>query len=294
MALILPPMQLGSLAWDWSRTCIFGVVNITPDSFYDGGRCFSAEAAIEHGLTLASQKADVLDIGGESTRPGADPLPAEEELLRVLPVISGLARRCNIPISVDTYKARVAREAIAAGACIINDISGLHLDPDMPHVVAETGAVVVLGHLRGAPATMQRNIHFTDVVSEVVNELRSSVRKAISAGVQPDRIWLDPGIGFGKTADQSLALLRSAGRLREELGYPIMVGPSRKSFIGEVTGQPPEERLMGTCAAVAAVVVAGADGVRIHDVGQMVSAIRVADAIRGRPGYAGPPLLEEQ
>lgn len=280
MSTVLAPVQLGQLAWNWSRTCVFGVVNVTPDSFYDGGRHADPAAAVEHGLALAEQGADVLDVGGESTRSGSTPVSAEEELARILPVIEGLAAGCQAPISVDTYKAAVAREAIAAGASIVNDISGLRLDPELVEVVAETGATVILGHLRGEPATMQEGIHFADVVQEVADELRASVRIAVQAGVGAEQIWVDPCIGFGKTADQSLQLLRASGRLKEELGYPVLVGPSRKSFIGAVTGQPPEERLLGTCAAVAAVVLAGADGVRIHDVGELLPAIRVADAIR--------------
>jgi dihydropteroate synthase len=276
------PIPLGDSVWNFSRTCVVGVINVTPDSFYDGGRYAETSAAVEHGLALAAQGASVLDVGGESTRPGSTPVSVEEELARVLPVIEGLAA-CDVPISVDTYKAEVARKAVEAGASIINDISGLGLDEERARAVVETGATVVLGHLRGAPATMQDEVVFTDVVQEVADELRDSIRRAVTAGVKAERIWIDPGIGFGKTADQSLQLLRAAGRLREELGYPVLIGPSRKSFIGAVTGQPPEGRLMGTCAAVAAVVLAGADGVRIHNVGELAPAIRVADAIkRGR------------
>jgi len=164
----------------------------------------------------------------------------------------------------------------------VNDVSGLHLDQDMAGAVAELGATVILGHLRGSPATMQHDIHFADVVAEVCDELRQSVAIAVRAGVTPERIWIDPGIGFGKQAEHSLALLRSLGRIRQAVGYPLMVGPSRKAFIGAVTGQPVGERLMGTCAAVAGAVIAGADGVRVHDVGALLPAIRVADAIRAR------------
>jgi dihydropteroate synthase len=284
MPIVHAPVQIGPLTWSFSRTCIFGVVNVTPDSFYDGGRHLDTEAAVVHALRLAAAGADVLDVGGESTRPGAQPVTVEEELERILPVIGELAKRCRAPISVDTYKAAVARAALRAGASVVNDISGLRLDPEMAGTVAETGATVIVGHLRGQPQTMQQDIHFDDVVVEVADDLRAAVRLAVQAGVRADRIWIDPGVGFGKTADQSLALLRASGRLREEVGYPLLVGPSRKSFIGAVTGQPVEERLMGTCAAVAAAVVAGADAVRLHDVAQMLPAIRVADAIRGRTG----------
>lgn len=256
-----------------------GVVNVTPDSFYDGGRHAEPAAAVAHGLELVAQGADMLDVGGESTRPGSSPVSVEQELARVLPVIRELVQRCKVPISVDTHKAMVAQEAMAAGAAVVNDISGMALDPDMPEVVARTKATVILGHLRGQPATMQQGIRFVDVVTEVADELRSSVRRAVKAGVAAERIWVDPGIGFGKTAEQSLSLLRATGELRERIGYPILVGPSRKSFIGAVTGEPVQERLMGTCASVVAAVLAGADGVRIHDVGQLLPAVRVANAI---------------
>lgn len=280
MPVVLPPVQLGPLTWDWSRTCIFGVVNVTPDSFSDGGRYLDPRRAVDHGLALVEQGADVLDVGGESTRPRADPVAADEELRRVLPVIEQLAGRLNVPISVDTYKAEVARAALAGGACIVNDISGLLLDDGMVRAVAEHDATVILGHLRGEPRTMQRDIGFVDVKREVTAELRDRVRSAVTAGVRAERIWIDPGIGFGKTAQQSLALINSVGRLREALGYPVLVGPSRKSFLGAVTGLSVDERVYVSGAAAAAAVMAGADAVRLHDVQQLAPAVRVADAIR--------------
>jgi dihydropteroate synthase len=283
MPLVLPPTPLGTQTWTWERTCIFGVVNVTPDSFYDGGAHASTDAAVSHGEALTAHGADVLDVGGESTRPRSERVPAEVELARILPVIQRLADTGAV-ISVDTYKARVAREAVKAGASVINDISGLMLDPELATVAAETEATLILGHLRGDPATMQEGIAFSDVVSEVIYDLRTSMRMAIQAGVRAERIWIDPGIGFGKSPQHSLALLHEVARLREELGYPLLVGPSRKSFIGAVTGQPVEERLLGTCAAVAAVIRAGADAVRVHDVAALLPAIQVADAIcRGLP-----------
>lgn len=282
MSLVMAAIEVGRFRWDFSRTCIFGVVNVTPDSFYDGGRHADPEQAVVHGLALAEQGADVLDVGGESTRQGSTPVPEEVEAARVVPVIRALAERSRAAISVDTYKASVARAAVEAGASIINDVSGLRLDPELASTAAELEALLVLGHLRGQPATMQEGISFSDVVAEVADELRDSVRRAVAAGVRADRLWVDPGIGFGKTPEQSLALLRATGRLREELGYPILVGPSRKSFIGAVTGEPVGERLLGTCAAVAAVVVAGADAVRVHDVAELRPAVLVADAIRDR------------
>ncbi len=285
MGLVLPPIEVGRFSWDWSRTCVFGVLNATPDSFSGDGHV-SVEEAVGHGVLLAQQGADVIDVGGESTRPGAEPVPVEEELRRVLPVIAGLAARSEAPISIDTYKAQVAREAMAAGASIINDVSGLGLDEAMAAAAAETGALLVLGHLRGRPQTMNDGVHFEDVIREVADELRASVRRAVQAGVAADRIWVDPGLGFGKQPEHSLTLLRHLGALREEVGYPLLVGPSRKGFIGAVTGAPVGERLTGTCAAVAAAVVAGADAVRVHDVAELAPAIRLADAIRDRRPWA--------
>lgn len=279
MPTLFPPLELGALRWDFSRTLIMGVVNVTPDSFYDGGRHADLDSAVAHALGLAQAGADLLDVGGESTRPGAALVSEQEELDRVIPVIEALTSRCSTPISVDTYKARVAAQAAAAGAAVINDISGMALDPQMPAAMADSGALLILGHLRGAPATMNEGIRFIDVVSEVITELRQARNLAMDAGVPSERIWIDPGIGFGKTTPQSLKLLRATGRLREEVGRPILVGPSRKSFIGEVTGQPASDRLMGTCAAVAAVIQAGADAVRVHDVEALGPAIKVADAV---------------
>ena len=279
MPTIFAPIEIGSLAWDFSRTLVMGVVNVTPDSFYDGGRYHDTAAAVDHALELVEAGADVVDVGGESTRPGSERISAEEELARVIPVIEGIASRCPAPISVDTYKAAVAEEAVQAGASVINDISGMEMDPEMVMAVKHSGAMAILGHLRGTPEVMQQEISFADVVSEVGIELHQRVRRAIFAGVRPERIWIDPGIGFGKTASQSLELMRQTAALRDDVGCPILVGPSRKSFIGAVTGQPTEDRLMGTCAAVAAVVMAGADAVRVHDVAQLRPAIQVADAI---------------
>ena len=256
-----------------------GVVNVTPDSFYDGGRYQDTTAAVDHALQMVEAGAAVVDVGGESTRPGSERISADEELSRVIPVIEGITGRCDAPVSVDTYKARVATEAVAAGASVVNDVSGMEMDEEMVLAVKHSGAVVVLGHLRGRPESMQEEISFADVVREVGDELQQRVRRAVFAGMPPERVWIDPGIGFGKTAAQSLELMRATGRLRDEVGSPVLVGPSRKSFIGAVTGQPPQERLMGTCAAVAAVVMAGADAVRVHDVAQLRPAIQVADAI---------------
>ncbi len=279
MSTVFPPAQIGELSWDFSRTLVMGVVNITPDSFYDGGRYHGADTALDHALALAEQGADLLDLGGESTRPGAATVTAQEEMDRVLPVLSRIGARSPVPVSVDTRKPQVAAEALKLGAAVINDIAGTDPESAMPAALAGSDALYVLGHLRGEPATMNRDIKFSDAVAEVGDELGAAVRRAVDAGLHPRQIWIDPGIGFGKAAPHSLALLQSTGRIREAVGRPILVGPSRKSFIGEVTGQPVQDRLMGTCAAVAAVIQGGADAVRVHDVEALRPAIQVADAI---------------
>ena len=275
----MPEILVGSTRWDYSRSYLFGVINVTPDSFSDGGRYLEPSAAVAQGIQLVKAGADALDIGGESTRPRSEPVSEAEELDRVLPVIEALADAVDVPLSIDTYKASVARAAVEAGASIINDVGGFSLDSGMPAAVAETGALVIIGHLRGRPASMQDSIAFADVVAEVSDELRASVRLAIQAGVKADRIWLDPGIGFGKTAEQSLELIKATGRIRERVGYPVMIGPSRKSCIGAVTGLPAEERLAGTAAASAVAIALGADALRLHDIEELAGGMRVADAI---------------
>lgn len=280
MSLVLPPVRIGSATWDWSKTYVFGVVNVTPDSFSDGGQYFSAEAAIAHGEALVAAGADALDIGGESTRPRSTPVDAAEELRRVLPVLEALAQRVSVPLSIDTYKASVAREAVAAGASIINDISGGALDPQIYSVAAQTGATLILGHLRGQPATMMQEVAFEDVVAEVLGELRQRLRLAVEAGVKADRLWIDPCLGFGKQAEHSLALVAASAALREQLGYPLLLGPSRKSFLGAVTGKPVGDRLLATAAACAYAIAGGTDALRLHDVAELRDAVLVADAIR--------------
>ncbi len=280
MPTVFPPLQLGEQRWDFSRTLVMGVVNVTPDSFYDGGRYLATDAAVAHALALAEEGADLLDLGGESTRPGAKEVSAQEEMDRVLPVLEQVSSRCAVPISVDTRKPSVAVEAVARGAAVINDVSGTAPDSAMAGSLVGSDALLIIGHLRGEPNSMNEGIRFIDVVTEVISELGAAVRQAVEAGLAPGRIWIDPGIGFGKTAEQSLALLKATSRIREEVGRPLLVGPSRKSFIGAVTGLPAQDRLMGTCAAVAAVIQCGADAVRIHDVGALGPAVQVADAIR--------------
>jgi dihydropteroate synthase len=265
---------------------IVGVLNVTPDSFSDGGRYPSAEAAVEAGLRLVEDGAAWLDVGGESTRPGATEVPEAEEIARVVPVIQGLHARLGgrARISIDTYKAGTARAALEAGATVVNDVSGGLLDPDILQVAAEGGAAIVLGHLRGRPATMMDAVQFSDVVREVGDELQARIEAARAAGCR--EIWADPGLGFGKRTAENLALLAGLPRLAERRGVPVMIGVSRKRFLGELTGKPPEARTFATAAAVAAAVLGGAAALRVHDVAAMTDVVRVAAAIAAaRDGY---------
>lgn len=261
------------------RTLIMGVLNLTPDSFYDGGRYTTLERALARAEQMIAEGADILDIGGESTRPGADPVPLEEEIRRTLPVIEAIAARYDIALSIDTTKSEVARLALQAGAHIVNDISGMRFDPRMPEVVAEAGALAILMHIKGTPKTMQQNPTYEDVVREVRDMLAQHAERAQQAGIPKERIWLDPGIGFGKTLEHNLQLLRRLPDLKS-LGYPVLVGTSRKSFIGLILGGlPPEERLEGTLATLALAIAWGADAVRVHDVKEAFRAVKVADAL---------------
>lgn len=260
------------------RTLLMGILNITPDSFSDGGLRLDPGRAVEDGLRMVEEGADILDVGGESTRPGAEPLPADEELRRVLPVIEQLASS-GVPVSVDTYKAIVAREAIAAGATIVNDVGGLQSDQGLGSVIADTGAAVVLMHNRGRSREMYREAAYTDVVAEISQELGVAITRAIAAGVPRDAIIIDPGLGFAKRAAHSYAALAHLGDLAR-LNRPILSGPSRKSFLSAAIGdRPPGEREWGTAAAVAASVLLGAHIVRVHRVAEMVDVVRVADRI---------------
>lgn len=262
------------------KTVIVGVINVTPDSFSDGGRFDTVDAAVAAGLALVAEGADWLDIGGESTRPGAAPVTADEERARVVPVIAALATRVGpgVRLSVDTYRAATAAAALQAGATVVNDISGGLLDPDLLGVGARAGAAVVLGHLRGTPATMMDAIHFGDVVREVGDELRERIAAARLVGCR--EILVDPGIGFGKRTAENLALLRGLPALCGAVGVPVMVGVSRKRFIGELTGRAVHDRVYGTAAAVTASVLGGAAAVRVHDVAAMRDVVAVADALR--------------
>lgn len=271
--------RLLEIARRGERTLVMGILNVTPDSFSDGGRFFTPDAAVQQAERMAADGADILDIGGESTRPGSDPLPPEEELRRVLPVLEAIARRVKTPLSIDTYKAEVARRAVDAGASMVNDISALAFDPAMARAVAELGVPVCLMHIRGTPKSMQINPSYRDVVGEIRDELASRIQAALSAGIDPENILLDPGFGFAKTAAHNLELLR---RFRELtiLGYPLLSGTSRKSTIGKVLGGlPVEERLEGTAATVALSIANGAAIVRVHDVKEMTRVARMTDAV---------------
>ena len=269
-----PPLQLGA------RTLVMGILNITPDSFADGGAHLDVERAVAAGLQMVADGADIIDIGGESTRPGADPLPAAEELRRVLPVLERLAPQAGVPISIDTYKAEVAREAIGRGATIINDISGLLYDPALGDVAAASGAALILMHTRGRSSGMYDLAVYEDAARDVARELEDAVERALRAGVKRDAIIVDPGLGFAKKAEHSYDVLARLDTLAA-LDRPILSGPSRKSFLKAALGErEPSEREWGTAAAVAASVLFGAHIVRVHGVREMVDVVRVSDRIR--------------
>jgi dihydropteroate synthase len=266
------------------RTLIMGVLNVTPDSFSDGGVYLDSEAAVARALQLEKDGADILDIGGESTRPGATPIAEEEELRRILPVIKGLAGKLRIPISVDTQRAEVARAALAAGAEMINDVSGLGTDPSLGEIVRRARVPLILMHMRGTPHTMQRKPFARDVMRDVAAGLRDSIARARRAGVLPSKILIDPGIGFGKSHEQNFEIL---ARLPEiaRFGCPVVIGTSRKGFLGDALVKPgeppapPDERLLGTAVTVTASILGGAHIVRVHDVAEMVRVARVADRL---------------
>ncbi len=264
-----------------NKTLIMGIVNVTPDSFSDGGLHLAPEQAIDHALQLEAEGADILDIGAESSRPGSDPVTADEELHRLIPVVEEIIRRVSIPISIDTYKALVAEQMLERGVHIINDISGLHFDPDMKHVVAKYQAGVVLMHIKGTPKNMQQNPCYDDVMSEIAGYLQESIDNAIQAGLSRAHLVVDPGIGFGKRLQDNYDILRRLNEL-SALRCPILIGPSRKSFIGNVLELPPDKRLEGTAAAVAIGIANGAHIVRVHDVQAMVRVCRIADHIIGK------------
>jgi dihydropteroate synthase len=262
------------------KTHVMGILNITPDSFSDGGMHFDAQTAIDSGLQMVDDGADIIDIGGESTRPGSEPVLLEEELRRTIPVISALSRKVSVPISIDTYKAEVARKALDAGASIVNDISGLRFDPDMPKVIAERKVPIVMMHIKGRPRDMQQNPVYQALVPEVMDYFRISIRLAKKFGVPDNMMILDPGIGFGKTFSHNLQILNNLEQFTL-LEKPLLVGPSRKAFLGKILNDAPAlERREGTAAAIVVAIMKGADIVRVHDVKEMAKVAKVVDAIK--------------
>jgi dihydropteroate synthase len=278
------PLRLRKRELRFDRTLVMGILNVTPDSFSDGGAYLSTEDAVKHGIAMAEQGAAIIDIGGESTRPGAAAVTVDEELSRVIPVIKGLAPSLRIPISIDTHHSEVARKAIELGAEIVNDVSGLR-DPGMIGVLKEGGAAAIVMHMRNGPGDMQSNTVYDDIVGDIGSFLVSRVEEAAKAGIDPSRLAIDPGIGFGKDVKGNLDIIR---RLREfrSFGRPIMVGASRKGFIGKIVGGTVEQRLTGSLVAATAAVMNGANIVRAHDVAETVKMARMIDAIR-LPNYKG-------
>ncbi len=261
------------------RTHIMGVLNVTPDSFSDGGLYFQRDKAIEHGLSMAQDGADIIDVGGESTRPYSEKISLQEELDRVIPVIQALSSEIKIPISIDTYRAEVARQALQAGASIINDISALRFDPDMISVAAEAGVPVVLMHMQGSPIDMQKDPTYENLIPEILDFLKDAIDRAVAGGIQKDMIIVDPGIGFGKTFDHNLQIIRELNQF-SVLERPVMLGTSNKAFIGHILSKEPHERDTGSMATVAAGVLNGAHIVRVHNVEKTVETIKIIDAIK--------------
>lgn len=268
-------------SFDFSqKTYIMGILNVTPDSFSDGGQFFDKSSAIKRALQMVKEGADIIDIGGESTRPGSDPVPLEEELKRTIPLIEVLIKESNVPISIDTYKSDVAKRALDAGASMVNDISGLRFDPLMKSVVAQYKVPVVIMHIKGKPKDMQKNTVYEDLLLEIITYLKNSIDMAIKAGISEDKIIIDPGIGFGKTFEHNLEIIHNLQKFTV-LEKPILIGLSRKAFIGKILGDaPPGERLEGTAAAVAISIINGANIIRVHDVKEMARVAKMSDAIK--------------
>ena len=272
-------LEIGQRVLDLSsRTHLMGVLNVTPDSFSDGGKFFKLEEAIKQGLKLAEEGADMIDVGGESTRPGSEPVTIQEELHRVIPVIEELTKLIQVPISIDTYKSRVAKEALDSGASMVNDISGLRFDQGMKKVIAEYDVPVVLMHVQGTPKNMQENPKYENLFEDIKSYLNQSISMAEEAGIGEDKIIIDPGIGFGKTLDDNLRILKNLVEFKS-LGKPVMIGVSRKSFIGKILDLPTDERLEGSLASMAIAIMNGANILRVHDVKESKRVAKLVDAI---------------
>ncbi len=262
------------------KTLLMGILNVTPDSFSDGGTYFDIEKAVRHAHDMVHDGADIIDIGGESTRPGSEAVSLEEELGRVIPVIEKLSGTIPVPLSIDTYKSEIAQKALDAGATVVNDISGLRFDPDMAKVVANNQVPVIVMHIKGTPKDMQANPVYGNLIEEIIEYLEESSGIAEEAGVSPDKIIIDPGIGFGKTFEDNLEIIQRVSEF-ERIGKPILIGPSRKAFIGKILGDaPPMERVEGTAAAIAVSIMNGANIIRVHDVKEMSRVAAVVDAIK--------------
>ena len=274
------PVLVGNKILDFSkRSYVMGILNVTPDSFSDGAKFFDLEAAIKHGMGMAGEGADIIDVGGESTRPGADPVSADEEIQRTVPVIRELAKRIDIPLSIDTTKADVARRALDAGAEIVNDISALRADPEMVDVAVSYQAPVVLMHMLGSPKTMQQDICYDSIIEDIMDFLKERIDFAINNGVERNKIIIDPGIGFGKSVgNDNFEIIREM-RSFASLGLPVLVGPSRKAFIGRLLDAEVDERDIGTLATVSIAIHNGANIVRVHNVAQTKMAVKVADSV---------------
>lgn len=257
-----------------------GILNVTPDSFSDGGQYFDRGLAIKRAHEMVEEGADIIDIGGESTRPGSEPVTLQEEIARTIPVIEEISKKIKVPVSIDTYKAEVAKRALDAGASIVNDISGLRFDPEMPKVVSQYKVPVVIMHIKGTPKNMQANPQYEALIPEIMDYLRKSIRLAVESGIAEDKIIIDPGIGFGKTFDHNLEIIKNLHEFTL-LEKPLLVGVSRKAFIGKILGDAPaSERLEGTAAAVAISILNGANIVRVHDVKEIKRVADVADAVK--------------
>ncbi len=274
---MLKTIKCGKFVLKFNKTLIMGILNVTPDSFSDGKLFFNPNKAVEHAKQMAKDGADIIDIGGESSRPGSEPVSKEEELRRVISIIKKLSKETNVPISIDTYKPKVAEECIKLGVSIINDINGLR-DKKMINVAAKYKVPIIIMHMKGSPKTMQKNPEYSDVIKEIKQFLAKQIKEAKKAGIED--IIIDPGIGFGKTTEHNLTILKNLREFKE-LKCPILIGTSRKSFIGNITGLPVNERLEGTIAAVSIAIINGANIVRVHDVKECKRAVMVADAIRG-------------
>jgi len=261
------------------KTCVMGVLNVTPDSFSDGGQYLESNTAVERGITMAREGADIIDVGGESTRPYSRKITVSEELDRVVPVIEGLRKKLTIPISIDTCKGKVAQEALKAGASMINDISALRFDPDMASIASEAGVPVILMHMKGMPEDMQKNPTYGDLIPEIFDFLEDAIERSVSAGIKRDLIIVDPGIGFGKTFDHNLKIIKELSRF-EALERPVLLGTSNKAFIGHILGKEVYERDTGTMATIAYGVINGAHIVRVHNVRKAVETVRIVEAIR--------------